>query len=117
MNTIDITAATEAKFHKAFELVCPAAHAAKCAEVGLITAEQAAQVDWKSAIVTAVLVEDLDAAGVTIGDVAEAIEFFTATTATVEAARVAGRPWEHFLDERAGFLVQADGYRRGPAGG
>lgn len=77
---------------KAFELVTPSRHGAK---------------DWKEPISAIVSTTELKERGVTVGDVREAVEFFTATSASVEYIH---RGTAHAIH------VTAIGYRRGPAG-
>lgn len=62
--------------------------------------------DWKAPIDARVTRDVLARANVTIEDILEAVEFFTATTATVSTP-----------DMHGARSVRADGYRRGPAGG
>jgi len=61
---------------------------------------------WKAAIRTTVSAVKLESAGVSIAEVAEAVAFFTATTAMV-------RP-RTLLGERV-YEVEAPGYWAGPA--
>lgn len=100
-----------AKMRRAFDLVCPRAHALKLAEQGLIPREVAEQVSWKGAIGALVTEAELRAADVTIADVADAVDFFTATTARVSAERIATEGG----GEQPGYLVIAAGYYAGPA--
>jgi hypothetical protein len=71
----------------AFDLVNPILRAEELAHRGLITDADAQQHCWKDPIMALVTDEDLVQAGVTIGDVIESIEFFTATTAKVTTVR------------------------------
>lgn len=110
----------QAETHRrAFDLVCPRKYAAKLAAAGIISRAEAAAVSWKEQIAALVLRSELVAAGVTIQDVAAAVEFYTATKAMVSAERIGLRA--HEIDQkvragRLGYLVMADGYAAGPAG-
>lgn len=118
MNTalaIDL-ASHRARMTTAFDLVCPGKHARELAARGMISPEIAERFTWRERIAATVLEEDLDAAGLTLADVIEAVEFFTATSPTVEEANVASEAWVSFITPRRGFLILADGYRLGPAG-
>jgi len=84
-------AARQPLLQKAFDLVCPAEHAKKLAERGLIPAEVAAKVSWRGPICALILATELDEAGVTLAEVCEAIEFFTATEASVSCELVGER--------------------------
>jgi len=88
---MDFDDAYLAKMEKAFELVKPA--------------------DWKAPIDLCVSEEALKTldpdSGKALADVCEAVDFYTATIATVRPAPTpAGMAWR----------VTADGYRAGPAG-
>jgi hypothetical protein len=102
---------------KAWDLVCPALHAKRLAERGLITAEQASKVSWKGRIVALVLDSELDAAGVTLEDIAEAVEFYTATEAFISPEMVGYRAGDEDRDvsPRPGHFIQAAGYAAGRA--
>lgn len=100
----------------AFSLVCPATHAAALAAMGMISGKDAASVSWKDRIAAIVTVDDLANAGVTIGEVVQAIEFFTATSPVVSQEKVIQTHFVRYVGEpQDGFLVIADGYRAGPA--
>lgn len=62
--------------------------------------------DWKAPIRAVVLVEDLDAAGLTVDDVTESVAFYTATDASVTV----------LVKPTGAVYVTALGYRAGPAG-
>ena len=66
---------------------------------------------WKDRISALVSQADLDAAGVTIEKVAEAVEHFTATRAKCEPAQLATD-----AGPVPGYYVTAAGYWMGPAG-
>lgn len=100
----------------AFDLVCPAKHARLLADRGIISASAAATVTWKAPIGALILDVELADAGLSIDDVIEAIEFYTATRATVQRAPIGRRSAQSDGDGRMGYLVTADGYARGPAG-
>ena len=103
---------------RAFGLVDPSASAARLAEIGAMSASAAASASWKDPIAEIVTDEELAAAGVTIADVAEAIGFFTATEAKITRERIGGTPFVRYLGDGApGYMIFADGYRNGPAGG
>jgi hypothetical protein len=98
----------------AFSLVCPLANAQELAIRGIIA--NADHASWKDEIAALVTADELAEANVTIADIFEAIEHFTATHATVRACKVGSLPWVTFLgDGKPGFLIQAPGYRKGPA--
>lgn len=109
---------TTARMERAFALVCPATRARELAARGLISAADAAAVSWKDRIVCLVTDDELAAAGVTIGEVADAIAFYTATDAAItREPQIGSLPWVSFLNGGVpGFFVAATGYRRGPAG-
>lgn len=109
-------ATTKATMDRAFALVCPSEHAKELAARGMISEADAAKVTWRDRIAAVVTDDMLVAHGLTISDVAAAIEFFTATKAEISRERIAGLSWVYFLQETPGYLVTADGYRRGPAG-
>lgn len=71
---------------------------------------------WKDEIVACVPDSRLKAAGVTIEDVVASIEFYTATKARVSREVFGVLGTRDFRGE-SGYLVRADGYRKGPAGG
>jgi hypothetical protein len=77
----------QARMQKAFNLVAPASH-------------------WKDRIDATVRVRDLDAAGLRIDDVREAVVHFTATVPTITHHRFVPNAYK----------VDAAGYRAGPAG-
>lgn len=99
------------RMERAFALVSPDLHAKRLgyasSELGLVS--------WKDPIAALVPQSELDASGVTIQDVAEAVEFFTATTASITAEKI-GRIGSRDFRGAPGFLVLADGYCMGPAG-
>jgi hypothetical protein len=64
---------------------------------------------WKDQIAAVVTDRELEAAGVTIEQVNDAIEFFTATTALTTREKIG-------TGAEPGYLILADGYRAGPAG-
>jgi hypothetical protein len=70
---------------------------------------------WRDRIATLVPQERLDAAGVTIDDVRESVIHFTATEPTITAHTIGQVGIRHYHG-RPGYLVLAEGYRRGPAG-
>ena len=84
----------KAKMDKAFELVDPAKRGAR---------------DWKERISAWVREHELEAAGLTIEEVAEAVVFFTATEPKVEKMTM-------YDGTGYGFYVTAKGSRAGPAG-
>lgn len=106
------------KMARAFDLVNPAIKAKSYADAGLISQEDAAAVSWKRQIADIVLDSELAVANVTIDDVGRAVEFYTATKASITRTSVGMMP----LDEvpsptpRMGYLVMALGYSAGPAG-
>ena len=104
------------KFATAFELVCPAKHAVALAKAGLISAACAATVTWKAPIGALILDVEIEAAGLTIDDVRDAIEFYTATKATTRRAPIGKRSGQCDGEGRMGYLVTAEGYAKGPAG-
>lgn len=65
------------------------------------------ETDWKKPVLALVSNKMLQAAGLSIEDVAEAVAFFTATVAKVTPAGTSDGP---------GYFVTAVGYRAGPAG-
>lgn len=79
--------AEKARHEAAWKLVCPTLRGAH----------------WKDEVKDFVSLATLAYHGIKIEEVATAIEFFTATVATI-------------LPDGAGYLVTAPGYRRGPAG-
>jgi hypothetical protein len=106
-------ALTESARERAFALVCPVtrAHA-----LGLSDEQIAgARITWRDPIASLVTDTQLDEAGVTIGDVVEAVAFYTATAATVSRERI-GRIGSVDHCGAPGWLVLAAGYRAGPAG-
>jgi hypothetical protein len=68
--------------------------------------------DWKGPIARLVLQSELDAANISIDRVKAAIEFFTATEATVEY----NEKCNTMRGNGPGYFVEAAGYRAGPAG-
>jgi hypothetical protein len=87
------TLGTQEKMDKAFGFVDPVKRGRK---------------DWKEQILAWVPAEELEAAGLTIADVEEAVRFYTATEPKTERLEVFGGGH--------GYYVEAKGYRRGPAG-
>lgn len=78
--------------HRAFALVAPEVWGAG---------------DWRGPVSAVLLNEDLDAAGVSLADVCDAVQFFTATPASVTySSTLKGEP---------AYIIRAVGYRRGPA--
>src|SRR5262245_34015197 len=106
----------EATMRRAWTLVCPRTHALELAKRGLISEKIAQKVSWKDQISAMVTDEMLNAAGVTVEQVLEAIEFYTATEATAAREEIVGLAWEKYATPRPGWLIQADGYYAGPAG-
>lgn len=104
------------KMRRAFNLVDPSVIFSELVARGLFKAGAAPAWTWKDRIGALVTDEDLAAADVTIDDVREAVEHFTATEAQVTRAQIEGRAWVHFLEARPGYMVQAVGYNAGPAG-
>lgn len=101
-----------ATLSKAFDLVCPAKHAQALVEQGKLSAENAAQVSWRDRIAALVTDSALVAAGVDVSMVCQAVAHYTATEARVS---------RHVISKadgstEPGYLVQAAGYRAGPAG-
>jgi len=72
---------------RAFDLVSPAIWGAA---------------DWRAPVLAVLTDADLTAAGVTLEQVTAAVEFFTATKATVVTTNA--------------HIIRAEGYRAGPAG-
>lgn len=101
---------------RAFQLVNPAARAQELARRGLISQEAADAQSWRNQIACCVTLEDIEAAGLTVQNVADSIQFMTATVPQVLPSEIAGEPWVSYLPARRGFLFLADGYRKGPAG-
>lgn len=89
------TEPTVAKMHRAFALVCPKAWGRE---------------DWREQVSAVLTKGDLEVAGMTIDDVKAAVEFMTATEATVREVVIGAGE-----GRGVGWVVQADGYRRGPA--
>lgn len=106
----------ESTMSKAFDLVDPGKRAAFLADVGLITREAAELKSWRDEIYDAVTEAELEEAGVTIDDVARAIEFYTATVPTIVKHTIGSRPWVVYFENQPGYLIRAKGYRQGPAG-
>lgn len=77
---------------KAFALVCPSAWG---------------KGDWEGAVSAVLTNADLAAVGVTLQDVVEAVLFMTATEATVRRSQM--------LNGELAYIIQAAGYRAGPA--
>lgn len=101
---------------RAFHLVNPAAHAQELARRGLISQEAADAQDWRGEIACTVTLEELEAHQLTIQNVIDSVAHMTATVARVTPATIKGEPWITYIDAKPGFLVLADGYRKGPAG-
>lgn len=105
-----------AKMKTAFDLVNPAVKMAEMAKRDPRLASWAAKASWKDEIAELLTDEEIDAAGVTIDDVREAIAFYTATEAKITRKTIAGSRGERFDAGKHGYLVIAKGYRKGPAG-
>ncbi len=106
----------KARMTKAFELVCPATHAAKLAAFGMISGADAASVSWKGRIAAVLTQDDLTQAGVTLAEVIDSIEFFTATSPVVTEEKIFQTAFVRYVGEpMSGWLVLADGYAVGPA--
>lgn len=88
----------------AFSLVDPGLYAKRLAERGLIPTEAAERVSWRDRIAALVRKDEIEKAGVTVGEIAESVRYFTATEPRIET------------DPAGSVLVIADGYRAGPAG-
>lgn len=101
---------------RAFHLVNPAAQAQELARRGLISQEAADRQDWRGEIAIALTLEAIEAEGLTLQNVEDSILFMTGTVANVIPAQIAGEAWISYLKPRPGFLILADGYRKGPAG-
>ena len=101
---------------RAFQLVNPAVHAQELARRGIVSQEAADKQDWKGEIAIAITLETIESAGLTIAQIEDSIPFMTATRAQILPADIAGEPWVCYLGSRPGFLILADGYRKGPAG-
>ena len=101
------------RMHEVFKLVDPAAKAAKLADAGKISHEDAKRVDWRDQIACMLFDSELEAAHATIDEVEQAIKFMTATDAVVSHHAVC-RTWD--AHEEPGWLIIAPGYRAGPAG-
>jgi hypothetical protein len=101
-----------AKLSRAFDLVTPAPNPELCALYGLTGGRR----DWKDRIHAIVTDDELEAANVTIADVEEAIAHYTATIPRVTRERIKGTLRVTYIDGCPGYMVQADGYRAGPAG-
>lgn len=98
---------------KAFDLVNPALYAKRLSEAYGIDAKG----HWKDEISTLLTDVELAEAGVTIKDVEEAIEFYTATEAKVTRERIGGDAFVRYLKDEPGYLIISPGYRGGPAAG
>lgn len=81
----------------------------------LVSPDEWKRGDWKDTIHAVLLASDLETAGVTIDEVAAAIEFFTSTKAKVTETTLSGNFRTEFPNPKL-YVVEADGYRRGPAG-
>lgn len=94
--TIEVNpdAAAPERLQRAFALVCPKAWG---------------RVDWKAEVKAVLHPADLAAALVTIGDVVEAVAFYTATPCGVREVEINAEPGV------MAHVVFADGYRKGPA--
>jgi hypothetical protein len=95
-----------------FDLVCPRAGALRLAEAGLIDRDVAELVSWKGSIAAVVTDATLAAAGCTIEQVAESVEFMTATRAKITRYSQVNTATG---ESGPGYLVTAPGYLRGPA--
>jgi hypothetical protein len=111
-----ITDIDTTKLSTAFDLVNPAIKMAEMAQRDPRLASWAAKASWKDEIADLVSDETLAAAGVTIEDVREAIEFYTATEAKITREQIGGEHGVHYDPPKPGYLVIAKGYRKGPAG-
>ena len=85
---------THPKMYRAFALVSPDSWGKK---------------DWKEAITAVIHPVDLENAGVSLEEVLESIEFYTATKAAAEFIPVHGEPGVN------AYVIRADGYRKGEA--
>jgi hypothetical protein len=103
---METTMTDKMKLDAAFDLVCPE-------KTAIRDHGQSFGLTWRDEIGQIVRDSELYAAGVTIGDVAEAVLFFTATTAKVTRYTIAASGGK---TEEGGYLVTAKGYRSGPAG-
>ena len=101
-----------AKLARAFDLISPAPNPELCALYGLTGSRG----DWKDPIFALVTDDELTAAEVTISDVEEAIIHYTATVPRVTRERIKGTLRISYVDGCSGYMVQAEGYRAGPAG-
>ena len=101
-----------AKLARAFDLISPAPNPELCALYGLTGVRG----DWKDPIWALVMDAELVAADVTIADVEEAIIHYTATVPRVSREVIKGTLRVTYVDGLPGYMVQADGYRAGPAG-
>lgn len=109
--------ATTDTLSAAFDLVCPRKTIERwAAREPRITRKMVESRTWRDKIAALVTDADLAAAGVTIEQVKEAVEHYTATSARVTRQQIAGRLGETFENPQPGYLVCADGYRCGPAG-
>lgn len=100
------------KLLTAFALVDPTPDHALLALYGIADARG----DWKDPIHALVTDDALQAAGVTIADVEAAIIHYTATVATVTREVIGATTAVTYIGGAPGYMVIADGYRRGPAG-
>lgn len=113
-----VTAQFNARMLEIFNLVCPAEEAKRLAAAGVFSADDVAQVSWKGPIAALVTDEELLAADVTVSELADAVQYMTATRATCERIQIGQRICEDYHVEatRPGWLITADGYAAGPAG-
>lgn len=82
----------QAYMEKAFSMVCP---------------KSWGRSDWRERVLAVLTNTDLETVGVTLADVCESIEFFTATEPKLRySQRLNGEPC---------YIIEAEGYRRGPA--
>ncbi len=75
----------------------------------LVSPDAWGRADWREPISAVLHPADLEACGVTIAAVLEAIAFFTATEGTVREVPI------HATPAISAFVVKAAGYRAGPA--
>lgn len=105
---------------KAWDLVCPALFAKKLAEAYSTNAGLTAaltKVSWKDDIHALITDMEIAEAGVSIHDVAEAIEFYTATEAKITRETIGGTAFVAYPKGEPGYMVVSPGYRGGPAAG
>lgn len=96
----------------AFVLVNPAERAMSLAEAGY----PGVSASWRDPIAAVITDEELESRGITIQDVRDSVEFYTATEATITREQIKSTPLVSYLEPISGYLVIAKGYRAGPAG-